>query len=278
MKVDNQLFEITTAKCPSRPTAIGSGERRDGAARGLVARHAVRDRGDVRAIFDRIESEMSGYYLLGVESDPSDRDGKAHAMRVEVQGTNRPCARGGSCSWALRRSAPRGRVAARSRRGSARRCSCRRCRCASRRSRSKARSALVQLLIHAIGNEYTTAKSSIGYMIFDRAGRVVEASRPRCGSRPGRQRAVAARQSGRREPRARRLHDEAGDRRRRQERQRRAPDPRGACQAGGGAVSELMVGGPLDSTNLLRPIVGYLINYGSVQAYVEASSRSGSSS
>ena len=39
------------------------------------------------AAFDRIESELSGYYLLGVEFDPSDRDGKPHPIRVEV---NRP--------------------------------------------------------------------------------------------------------------------------------------------------------------------------------------------
>ena len=34
--------------------------------------------------FERIESELSGYYLLGVESDPRDRDGKAHPIRVDV--------------------------------------------------------------------------------------------------------------------------------------------------------------------------------------------------
>ena len=34
--------------------------------------------------FARIDSELSGYYLLGVEADPSHRDGKPHAIRVEV--------------------------------------------------------------------------------------------------------------------------------------------------------------------------------------------------
>src|SRR6266705_98935 len=35
-------------------------------------------------IFDRIASELSGYYLLGVEPAGPDRDGKAHAIGVDV--------------------------------------------------------------------------------------------------------------------------------------------------------------------------------------------------
>src|SRR5262249_11868050 len=35
-------------------------------------------------LFERIASELSGYYLIGVESDPKDRDGKSHPVRVEV--------------------------------------------------------------------------------------------------------------------------------------------------------------------------------------------------
>ena len=34
--------------------------------------------------FARIDSELSGYYLLGVEADPSHRDGKPHAITVDV--------------------------------------------------------------------------------------------------------------------------------------------------------------------------------------------------
>lgn len=34
--------------------------------------------------FARIDSELSGYYLLGVEADPSHRDGKPHAVHVDV--------------------------------------------------------------------------------------------------------------------------------------------------------------------------------------------------
>jgi VWFA-related protein len=35
--------------------------------------------------FDRLASEISGYYLLGFEPDPADRDGKQHAITVKVQ-------------------------------------------------------------------------------------------------------------------------------------------------------------------------------------------------
>jgi VWFA-related protein len=34
--------------------------------------------------FARIDSELSGYYLLGVEADPAQRDGKPHAITVDV--------------------------------------------------------------------------------------------------------------------------------------------------------------------------------------------------
>ncbi len=40
---------------------------------------------DGRAAFDRILSETSAYYLLGVESTPGDRDGRPHEMRVRVR-------------------------------------------------------------------------------------------------------------------------------------------------------------------------------------------------
>jgi VWFA-related protein len=38
--------------------------------------------------FDRLASEISGYYLLGFEPDPGDRDGKQHAINVKVQRTD----------------------------------------------------------------------------------------------------------------------------------------------------------------------------------------------
>lgn len=37
------------------------------------------------AVFDRVENELAGYYLLGVESIASDRDGKRHPIKVTVR-------------------------------------------------------------------------------------------------------------------------------------------------------------------------------------------------
>src|SRR4029077_4286320 len=40
--------------------------------------------GTGETIFEHITAELSGYYLLGVESGPTDKDGKAHPIRVDV--------------------------------------------------------------------------------------------------------------------------------------------------------------------------------------------------
>ena len=40
---------------------------------------------DPNFAFDRLASELSGYYLLGFEPEPSDRDGKDHSISVQVQ-------------------------------------------------------------------------------------------------------------------------------------------------------------------------------------------------
>jgi VWFA-related protein len=41
--------------------------------------------GTGESIFERLAMEMSGYYLLGVEQEPGDRDGKRHRIDVEVR-------------------------------------------------------------------------------------------------------------------------------------------------------------------------------------------------
>ncbi len=44
----------------------------------------VRVTGEVEAAFDRLATEMSGSYLLGIEVEAADRDGKPHAVDVRV--------------------------------------------------------------------------------------------------------------------------------------------------------------------------------------------------
>jgi len=40
------------------------------------------------AVFDRLNTELSGYYLVGVEADARDRDGKPHPVRVDLARQN----------------------------------------------------------------------------------------------------------------------------------------------------------------------------------------------
>ncbi|MFB3855623.1 MAG: VWA domain-containing protein [Vicinamibacterales bacterium] len=56
-----------------------------GRARGEVFRVAT----STEFAFARIAAETSGYYLLGVDAEPSDRDGKTHQVRVELASSRR---------------------------------------------------------------------------------------------------------------------------------------------------------------------------------------------
>ena len=85
LQLDSQLFDITTARAPVNAfadrQAQGEGlETLAGATRGALFNVT----GTGENVFDRITSELSGYYLLGVESDGRDKDGKPHPIRVEV--------------------------------------------------------------------------------------------------------------------------------------------------------------------------------------------------
>ena len=52
-------------------------------ARGTVVRAA----GSAEGAFQRITRELMGYYLLGIEPEPGDRDGRGHSVRVQVART-----------------------------------------------------------------------------------------------------------------------------------------------------------------------------------------------
>ena len=244
LKLDEQLFDIT------RRAGAGQSDRRSagpaprgssmlaGASRGALFTVT----GAAQALFDRIESELSGYYLLGVESDGRDKDGKPHPIRIDV---------------------PRRGAMVRSRRQLRERSQ--RTSDAALAARRPSRAALaspllvsalpvrvatfalqgperdkVQLLIHAdIGTDYAASKVvSIGY--------VHHRTRRPNGRKPvGRhaaaagdeRRAVGAAVHRRREPGARRIHAEARRRRRRSRRQRRAPDSRCARRRATGSRS-----------------------------------------
>lgn len=276
LRLDGAIFDATSARLPR--DAMGDRflmsqglETLAGATRGTLFNVT----GTGANLFQQLESELSGYYLLGVEWDARDGDGKPHPIRVDVvrkgavvrsrrQLLNTPSdarvarsphqAVAAALSSPLLLAALPLRVASFALQGP--------------------EQGRVQLLIHAdVGSDYATSKvASIAYVISDAAGRVVE------------NRAFDARLlpivSGVPSP----LQYTAG-----------ASLPPGdytlklavvegehvgsiehAFHAALGpaaadtTLSELVVGGPVESGELLQPTVGYQVAFGNVHGYVEA--------
>ena len=87
--MDVPRFEVTQSQLPpsageDRELQVQGLENLAGLSRGALFR--VIGTGD--AIFERLASELSAYYLLGVEQAPRDRDGKRHRIDVEVRRRN----------------------------------------------------------------------------------------------------------------------------------------------------------------------------------------------
>ena len=83
--VDPPLIDMSVGALP--PTPLADRQQEEQGLRQLAAM----TRGDLRrvgpnadAVFERLEMAISGYYLLGVESLPSDQDGEAHEIDVSV--------------------------------------------------------------------------------------------------------------------------------------------------------------------------------------------------
>lgn len=162
---------FTSAITSDRVERIRSLENLSSASRGAF----LTLRANGAPVFDRLARELSGYYLLGVATDPEDSDGKPHRIRLEVR---RPDA-----TVRARRSFIKGSDAA-----------------AGRTPRQAVTAALgapilavglpvrgaavafrdtdrskVQLLVHAeVGAEYVKSqKVAIGVTVTDREGKVV---------------------------------------------------------------------------------------------------------
>jgi VWFA-related protein len=87
LKLEEPIFEIAIRRAPGPMTRVDDHrERGEGiatlaaSARGTLFNVV----GTADGLFARIESELSGYYLLGVESVPDDSDGRPHPIKVEV--------------------------------------------------------------------------------------------------------------------------------------------------------------------------------------------------
>jgi VWFA-related protein len=278
LKLDNQLFEIADARAPINPfadrQARGEGlELLAGAARGTLFTVT----GTGQTLFERIESELSGYYLLGVESDAKDKDGRSHTIRIDV---------------------PRRGALVRSRRQLLNTAADQRATRAARSPHAAVAAALVspllasalplrvasfalqgperdrvQILIHAdIGTDYPASKVvSIGYVITDRTGRMVDNKAVDMRLLPVMTGVPSALQYSAGASVAPgdytlKLAVVEGERVGTVEHTIHAALP----DANGLTLSELMVGGPIDVGELLTPTIGYQVTFGAVHGYVEA--------
>ncbi len=275
LKLDSQLFDITLARAPTNAFSDRqlSGEGLDmlaGAARGTL--FTVTGTGAL--LFDRIAAELSGYYLLGVESDGKDKDGKPHPIRVEVPrkgalvrsrrqfvnaASDRPAPRSPRAAMAAAFSSPLIATAMPLRLASF--------------ALKGPEVDKVQLLIHAdIGTDYSASKvASIRYAITDANGRIVDSKSMDARLLPVMNGVPSALQFTTGASLApgdytMKLAVAEGERAGSVEHAIHATLP----TARGLTLSELMVGGPLEVGELLTPTIGYQVNFGAVHGYVEA--------
>jgi VWFA-related protein len=277
LKLDNQMFDLSDGRAPINPfgdrQARAEGlEMLAGAARGAL--FTVTGTGE--PLFERIESELSGYYLLGVESDARDKDGKSHSVRIDVprRGAIVRSRRHLLNTVADRRAravrSPRQAVAAAL--GSPLLASALPLRIASFALQGPERDR-VQLLIHAdVGTDYPSSKVvSVGYILSDQNGRTVDSKAADMRLLPVMSGVPSPLQytAGASVPPGDytlKLAAVEGERVGTVEHTIHASLP----SAGALTLSELMVGGPIDVGELLTPTIGYQITFGSVHGYIEA--------
>ncbi len=276
LKLDSQLFDVTNARAP-----INAFADRQAQAEGLEmlaasSRGALFTvTGTAESLFERISSELSGYYLLGVESDGRDKDGKPHPIRVDVPRKGAVVrSRRQLVNAASDRPAPRtARAAANAALASPLLVTAMPLRVASFALQGPERDK-VQLLLHAdIGTDYPASKVvSVSYVITNAEGRVVDTKSADMRLLPVMTGVPSPLQftAGASLPPGNytlKLAVAEGDRVGSVEHVVRAVLP---SAAGGLTLSELMVGGPLEVGELLTPTIGYQINFSSIHGYVEA--------
>jgi VWFA-related protein len=278
LKLDDELFAVSASE-RSAPIAtmndrVARSQGLDelvGASRGALFNVIASGAG----IFERIASELSGYYLLGVESGATDKDGKAHPIRVDVnrsavtvrsrrallaptevrQPRNAREAVVAALQTPLPLSALPLRVATYSLQGP--------------------ETEKVQILIHAdVGTDYSSSRvTSLGYMISDSAGHLVDSHLGNARLQPMMNGVPSALQfaGGASLPPGEysmKLAVAEGDRVGTVEHTIHA----GVLPAAAALrVSDLMVGGPASTgEELLQPTVGYSVVFGVVHGYIEA--------
>jgi tetratricopeptide (TPR) repeat protein len=226
------------------------------------------------AAFDRIAGELAGYYLLGVESGATDKDGKTHPIRVEV---TRP-----GVTIRARRAllATRDDLNPRNPREAVMAALATPLPVSALPMRVATFSLLgpeaqkVQLLIHAdVGTDYSSSRVvTFGYIISDEAGRIVDSQAGDARLPPIMNGVPSALQFSAGASLAAgdysiKLAVVEGDRVGTVEHTIHA----GLVDASPLKVSDLMVGGPTNAMEeLLQPTVGHTVVFGTVHGYLEA--------
>jgi VWFA-related protein len=276
MKLDEQLFDISEARAPE-PTArfedrneksIGV-EMLASATRGSLFN--IVNSGDFA--FERIEAELSGQYLLGVESNPLDKDGKPHSIDVSVNRRGVTVRSRRQLTMRPEDNRPKtARETVLAGLGSPLPLSALPLRVATFALQGQGRDGKVQLVIHAdIGVNYTTTRPlSLGYMFTDKDGRIVESQTASQRLKPMLEGVPSPLQftgGAALPPGDYTLKiavvdgDLAGS--------LEHPVHATLLSAGDISLSELMVGGPVDPSEV-RPTVGHTVTFGNLQAYLEA--------
>jgi VWFA-related protein len=279
-RLETNPADVTRARGTLNPSLIAEDrrERRNGLeALTSSARGALFDvAGTGASVFERVTNELSGYYLLGVEPDARDQDGKSHPIRVDV-------GRSGLTVRAHRTmmsAGPAGPAAA------------------SRTPREVVTAALssplpaaslplraiaftfrgleagkVRLLVHAdIGSAYTTPQRlAIGYYVVDRDGKNLDGqvSEVRLAPVvPGVPSPVAFSGGASVDPGdyTVKIAVADGDRIGSLD----LPVHASLLDLGKVQLTELIAGGPVPPVNLLRPSVGTVVSFGTVHGYLEA--------
>lgn len=276
LKLDDQLFQSMASE---QRAPIATMDDRYVRAEGLelltsASRGAMFNVvGTGAAIFDRIEAELSGYYLLGVESSPADRDGKTHAVRVEVSRkgltvrsrralvgnpeAGAPKSARDLVTAAVNTPLPIAALPLR----------------VATFSLPEEEQGKLAILVHAdIGTDYAAPRmATVGYSITDRDGRVVDSRVGEARLPPVMNGVPSALQFTGTVNVAPgeytlKLAVNEGDRIGTVEHEFRA----GVVESGPLRLSDLLVGGPLNGAeDLLQPAVGYTVVFGTVQGYIE---------
>lgn len=279
-RLESNPADVTRARGSLNPTLLAEDrrERRNGLeALTSAARGAMFDvAGTGASVFERVTNELSGYYLLGVEPDSRDQDGKPHPIRVDVARNgltvraHRTMTSGGASGPVAASRTPREVVtAALSSPLPA----------ASLPLRAIAftfrglEAGKVRLLVHAdIGSAYTTPQRlAIGYYVVDRDGKNLDGqvSEVRLAPVvPGAPSPVSFSGGASVNPGdyTVKIAVADGDRIGSLD----LPVHASLLDLGKVQLTELIAGGPVPPVNLLRPSVGTVVSFGTVHGYLEA--------